>query len=182
MIKKHRKRKKTPNMTTYKKVIISVLLSFISFVLIIPNSLANPIPIGPDFPYFGVLICLFLINLSIEYFVIFKFISKYVLYRPIIIKSVFLVNLFTFPITQFIALIILLVYPFAVGLHFTAELFPLVVETILFLKINKIKYHTGELRIPIPRTRTIAYTITANLITFSLGLVFFMQYTKFYYA
>ena len=173
MIKNNRRR---------KRVIIIVLLPFLSFLLIIPNSIANPIPVGPDLSYSGILFLIFFVNLIVEYFVISIFLANYRPYRLKMFKPVFTVNLFTFPITQFIALLIFLSYPFAIGLHFTAEFFPLMVETILYLKINEIKYRNGEIKFPIPIKRTICYTITANLITFSLGFLVFMQYTNFYYA
>jgi len=96
-------------------------------------------------------------------------------------KSVFVVNLFTFPVTQLIALTILFNFPFVFEAHLTAEFFPLIFETLLYFKINKILNRNGDLSDPIPRKKTIVYTITANLITFSIGLLLLIPFTMSYY-
>jgi len=165
--------------TKVKEAIICFLLLFISTVLIVPISLANPVYVmpSPELPYAILLIVIFFINIVIEYIVIFLFLSHNILNPLKLFKSVFVVNLFTFPVTQLMALSISLFFPFVFGLHFVAELFPLISETILYLKINQILDRNGELDYPITRKKTITYTITANLITFLIGLIFLIPYT-----
>ena len=175
------KLQKKYNKTKFKKAIFYLLLSFVSIISIIPRSLANPIAIGPDPLYFLYLFFIFFMTLIIEYVIILLFLTKYIISPSNLFKSVFLVNLFTFPVTQLIALNILIFLPSAFGLHFTAEVFPLIAETTLYLNINKIADRKNELINPIPRKKTIVYTITANLITFSLGLLILIPYTITYF-
>ncbi len=164
-----------------KRALICLLLSFISILSIIPKSLANPVVIGPGPIDLAYLFVIFFINLIIEYVIIFLFLTKHIHFPLKLFQSVFLVNLFTFPVTQIIALNIMVYFPFAFGLHFTAELFPLIVETFLYLTINKIADRNSELKKPIPTKKTVFYTITANLITFSIGLMVLITFTDIYF-
>lgn len=166
-----------------KRVIICFLLLFISTLLLIPNSLANPVYITPvpDLTYAIILFVIFFVNIIIEYIVIFLFLEQEILNPLKLFKSVFVVNFFTFPVTQLIALTILFNFPFTFEAHLTAEFFPLIFETLLYFKINKILNRNGDLSYPIPRKKTIVYTITANLITFSIGLLLFIPFTMSYY-
>jgi len=164
-----------------KRAIICLLLSFFSLVSIIPKSLANPVGIGPDIPDIQYLFLIFFLNLIIEYVIIFLFLTKHIHFPSKLFQSVFLVNLFTFPVTQIIALNILVFFPSAFGLHFIAELFPLIVEPFLYISINKIADRNNELKKPIPARKTVFYTITANLITFSIGLMILITIIDTYY-
>jgi len=180
MIKIVIKLQKKFNTMKVKRAIFYLLLSLVSIISIIPRSLANPVAIGPDPLYFQYLFLIFFITLIIEYVIISLFLTKNIISPLKLFKSVFVVNLFTFPVTQIIALNFLIFLPSAFGLQFTAEVFPLIAETTLYLYIYKIADRENELINPIPRKKTIVSTITANLTTFSLGLLILIPYTITY--
>ena len=80
----------------------------IFFLTLIPHALANPVLIGPPpyelaFYFFVILIIAFVVTVDVEFLILRLFLRNNILKNFKLLKSVFIVNLLTFPLTQTIA-------------------------------------------------------------------------------
>jgi len=132
----------------------------------------------------GILPIILIITIILEFSMFFVslhiLIKTGTLNRAELFKSVAIVNLFTFPITQFLAILIaILLAPYYILFYFLIELVPIFIEFALFLYIfNKLSGGI-EIRNLISSKKIFVYTLTANLITFLVGLLLFLP-TNFF--
>lgn len=108
-------------------------------------------------------------------------------------KSVFAVNLFTFPLTQVIAFILfqfdifiraliytdnyIIIYSlnYILTSFFLIEPFPIILECLLYLKIFKTFNRTDYFKNQVEKKTIIISTITANIITYLIGIGIFLN-------
>ncbi len=159
--------------------ILPVLISFLFSTL--PQVIANPVGITFWHPYLLLeLLFLFIITFTLESIIIRIFLKPTKLKETSIkfYKSIFAVNLVTFPLTQLFAFLLNRPYFFDLGyfLFVTVliEAFPIILECLLNLKIYK-KFndlHYFEYRVN--NMTIIKSTISANLLTFAIGFPIFL--------
>lgn len=169
-------------MMKFKNLRRSIAFFLVLLVLIIPQVKANPIALPIQFsPFMGIyLIFLFIATISIEVFIILIFLRENRVVRTsrTFYKTVFAINLFSFPMTQLLAYIILdnLMTGNYIFLSILIEIFPITLECVLYLKFfkdsNKILYFDH----PVRNKAIIQSTITANLASFAFGLFPFMGF------
>ncbi|MFX0020205.1 MAG: hypothetical protein ACFFAK_16420 [Promethearchaeota archaeon] len=158
---------------------VSIIWIFlIFFIFNILNVKANPIPVEriPLFDtvsglyyFFIEMPLMFFITFNAEFLVVYIFLKKKkILNESKIYKLIFIVNFFTFPITQIIASILLLVTSFYfLIIYFLIEIIPISLECFL---INYLFMNFNERYVEYPGLKkTTSMVITANLITFLIG-------------
>lgn len=102
--------------------------------------------------------------------------EKTVYFKFDLLKNVFFVNLFTFPITQLFVLFLMLLFPNLNYFYLTAEIIPISLEILLFLKIYQRYNFLGFLGRDLSLSKRIISILSANLISFGFGIVLsFMQ-------
>lgn len=161
--------------------ILPVLISFLFSTL--PQVIANPVVITIWHPYiFLELLFLFIITFIVESIIIRIFLKPTKLKETSkkFYKSVFAVNLVTFPLTQLFAF--LLNRPYFIDLNYFLfvsifiEAFPIILECLLNLKIfrkfNELQYF--EYRVN--NMTILKSTISANLVTFAIGFPIFLVF------
>ncbi|NHJ19767.1 MAG: hypothetical protein EAX91_02400 [Candidatus Lokiarchaeota archaeon] len=93
-----------------------------------------------------------------------------------LLKNVFFVNLFTFPITQLFVLFLMINFRDLNYFYLIAELIPISLEIFLFLRIFQRYNVLGFLERNLSLNRRVFSILSANLVSFGLGLMLsFMQ-------
>ena len=142
---------------------------------LIPLVGADPIPIGPDthdLLYLLVILPnLLIITIIIEFVVIYVFLRNHGIEYLKLTKPVIVVNCLSFPITQIIVISFMNQYSTINGFIFLVELFPFTLECFLYLKIFKYYNQLEYFELPVSAKKTVITSITANSITFSIGLL-----------
>ncbi len=135
--------------------------------------LLSLIPIVNLFDLFYLLVHLpitFIYTIIIEFVVIYLFLRNHGIEQFQLTKPVIVVNFLSFPITQIIIYFFMEQYFPIHGFVLLVELFPITLECFLYLKIfnyyNQLKYF----EFPVSVKKTFQTLITANLITFTIGL------------
>lgn len=158
----------------------SLLISSILFFFFSPFVKANPILMGPTrdgLRYILLYLPLLLIStIFIEFGTILLFTKKSILNKLDLLKNVFFVNLFTFPITQLFVLFLMLSFPNLNYFYLTAEILPISLEIFLFLRIYQRFNILGFLEKSLSLNRRVFSIFSANLISFGFGIMLsFMQ-------
>jgi len=83
------------------------------------------------------------------------------------------VNFLSFPITQIIVIFFMEQYSPVNGFILLVELFPITLECFLYLKIFKYYNQLKYFEIPVSVKKTFLTLITANLISFAIGLLIY---------
>jgi len=150
-------------------------LLLIFFIFSIPNVKANPIVLEPLYDttsilyyFFFELPLMFLFTFNAEFLVVYLFLRGNIFDDSKIYKSVFVVNFFTFPITQIIVTSLTFMTPiyFLIS-YFLIEVLPISLECFLINYLFK-DYDARFLEYP-GLKKTTSMVITANLITFLIG-------------
>ena len=148
-----------------------LLLSFIPLVS------ANPVYIGPDLNdliYLLVILPItFISTIIIEFVVIYVFLRNNGIEQFQLTKPVIAVNFLSFPITQVIVIFFMNQYTPINGFILLVELFPITLECFLYLKIFKYYNQLKYFEFPVSVKKTFLTSITANLITFTIGLLIY---------
>ena len=115
----------------------------------------------------------FVVGFTVEHLVIYLFISRCVSSAGRLYRSVFIVNLITFPLTQVLAYWLVYwlysvwrVYYFAEVIPFGAEYF------LLKWQFGKLK-KSGALRSPVSNRIVFVAMVVANIVTFAGGIIYF---------
>ncbi|MFW9945886.1 MAG: hypothetical protein ACFFDX_03550 [Candidatus Odinarchaeota archaeon] len=156
-------------------LIIWLLLIFFNFSIL--NVKANPIPYvtvpiydpaSVFFYFFYELPLMFFITFNAEFLVVYIFLRKKILNDSKVYKSIFIINFFTFPLTQIFALFLtLLSSVYFLIVYFLIEIIPISLECFL---INYLFKNFNERYVEYPGLKkTISIVITANLMTFLIG-------------
>ncbi|MFX1459527.1 MAG: hypothetical protein ACFFBT_08665 [Promethearchaeota archaeon] len=158
-----------------------VWLLLIFFIFSIPNVKANPIVLeslydtkGILYYFFFELPLMFLFTFNAEFLVVYLFLRGKIFDDSKIYKSVLIVNLFTFPITQIMvtSLTFITLFYFLI-IYFLIEIIPITVECILINHLFK-DFNTRYLEYP-GLKKTTSMVITANLLTFLIGFGIYFQ-------
>jgi hypothetical protein len=160
-----------------------ILPLLISLLSIIPQVVANPVGITIWHPFiFLELFILFIITFIIESLIIRVFLKPVGLKETTrkFYKSVFAVNLVTFPLTQLFAFLLNRPYFFDFSyflfVSIAIEVFPITLECLLNLKIYNKFNEKFYFEYRINNMNIIKSTITANLATFVIGFAIFLIY------
>ena len=163
-----------------RNVFITWLL-LICFIFTIPNVKANPIVLPfydtalVIYYFFFVLPLAFLITFNAEFLVVYLFLRKKIFNDSKIYKSVFVVNFFTFPLTQMFATFLTFFTSFYfLIIYLLIEIIPISLECILINYLFK-NFSDRYLKYPGLKKATLIIVI-ANLITFLIG--FGLYYPK----
>lgn len=166
------------------RILVALLSSGILFLIsFIPISYGNPVIIysKPNFKALlltlGLLIYLLLITIIIELGLLYLIFHKDIVDSRCslkFIKSVIVVNLFTFPITQLVGLILSVLSIQIFLLILLSEVFPFSIEYTLYLRIFDAFYESQDFVNPIPKKKVSFSTIIANLTTMLLGIFIFL--------
>ena len=144
-------------------------------LLFIPIVSANPIAIGPDLPdlfyLFVILPNIFYFTIIIEFVVIYAFLRNHGIEHFKLFKPVIAVNFLSFPITQIIVILFIKQFSSVNGFIYLVELFPITLECFLYLKIFKYYNQLEYFDLPVSVKKTVITSITANSITFTIGLL-----------
>ncbi len=156
-------------------------------MLLIPQVRANPVvvPMFQIHPFImGIYLnFLFVATLAIEILIIKTFLKNNKIFERSkeFYNSIFLVNLISYPMTQLFAF---LIYQSSLGDYDVAsvlfnsiliEVFPIMLECVLFLKIFKKLNRTACFVRSVNNKMIVKSTITANLASFAFGfLTFFL--------
>ncbi|MFW9818786.1 MAG: hypothetical protein ACFFE5_04185 [Candidatus Thorarchaeota archaeon] len=162
-----------------ERILISLLI--IILISILPQVKANPVVITIWDPYtFLELVFLFIITFIVEGIILMLFLKPVSLKKTTrkFYKSVFAVNLVTYPLTQIFAFLFNTPYvPDYSNFLFTSiaiEVFPISLECLLNVKIynkfNELSYFENRVNNRI----IIKSTLTANLVTFAIGFSIFI--------
>ena len=158
-----------------KYFIFNIIIFLMLLLSLIPLVSANPIFIGPDshdLYYLSVILPnLLIITIIIEFVVIYVFLRNNGIEFLKLTKPVIAVNCLSFPITQIIVISFMNLYSTINGLIFLVELVPLILEYLLYLKIFKYYNKLYYFEFPISVKKTFLTSITANSITFTIGLL-----------
>ncbi|MFX0030642.1 MAG: hypothetical protein ACFE8B_15625 [Candidatus Hermodarchaeota archaeon] len=125
----------------------------------------------------GFFFILLIFTILIELGVLYIYFRKYIIEGKCslkFIKSVIVVNLFTFPMTQLISLLLSMLSIQIFLLLIITEIAPISIEYVLYLKIFNEFHASNNFFIPISKKKVTSSTLTANLITFSLGIFIFL--------
>lgn len=178
------------NFRKLKKVIVIFLVIpffilpfLVSLFSILPQVFANPVGITIWHPYiFLELLFLFIITFIVESIIIRIFLKPTKLKETSkkFYKSVFAVNLVTFPLTQLFAFLLNRPYFFDLNyflfVSIFIEVFPIILECLLNLKIfrkfNELQYFEYRVNNMI----ILKSTISANLVTFAIGFPIFLLF------
>ncbi|MFW9829797.1 MAG: hypothetical protein ACFFEY_19675 [Candidatus Thorarchaeota archaeon] len=165
----------------------SIFLSIIIFlIVIIPSIYANPItPIYESrnaVIYIITSVGLLITSVSIELVIIMLFIRKNRLHQNfnIFYKSILVVNLITFLITQIVAFLTLMFSPSNIYLYILIyiliEFIPISIESFIYIRVYNFLNQNHSFRIPIDRKKIILSTFTANMATFLFGALLFFYF------
>lgn len=153
------------------RLLLLVLLSVLNISLV----LANPVAMnfGFNFAHISILMLfmlpLYVFTAIVEYFIVLLFVKNYLKKKFSLLKSIFLINLITFPLTQLLALFI----SDFLGLTFLiylSELVPFIGEYYL-LKWQFNKLNIKNILTVLPnKKRIILIVVLMNLLTFLAGL------------
>lgn len=161
-------------MMKFKNLLYILLIPSMLSLIIVPSVHANPIMVGPSlkglFYICVILPIIFTITIFIELGIIYFFLRKNITRNLKLTKAVLSVNLLTFPITQMIAVSFMMLFSDFNNFYFITELIPITLEFLIYLKIFKIFYHFKYFRSPVSPKTTFLSIITANLMTFALGI------------
>ena len=174
-------------MMKFKNLRRSIAFFLVLLVLIIPQVRANPVvvPMFQIHPFImGIYLnFLFVATLAIEILIIKTFLKNNKIFERSkeFYNSIFLVNLISYPMTQLFAFLIfessLSDYDVASVLFnsILIEVFPIMLECVLFLKIFKKLNRTACFVRSVNNKMIVKSTITANLASFAFGfLTFFL--------
>jgi hypothetical protein len=165
-----------------------ILLLLGLIILFIPQVRANPVPLGRLEPMilFGYLNLLFVVTIIIEINVIKYFLrSNHAFGRKDLNKSITLVNLLTFPATQIIAFIVFQTYfghldiASILFISILIELFPISLECLLYLKIFDRLNRRPYFKHLVDNKTIVKSTITANFISFSVGVGIYLLFVMY---
>jgi hypothetical protein len=111
---------------------------------------------------------MFFITFNAEFLVAYIFLKKRILNDSKVYKLIFVVNFFSFPLTQITALFLTLITSFYfLIIYFLIEIIPISLECFL---INYLFKNFNERYLEYPGLKkTTSMVITANLITFLIG-------------
>ena len=173
-------------MMKFKDWFLKFVLFLVLLILITPKVNAK-IPVSFYFPFLLIIFLnlnfLFIATLVIEILIIKIFFKKNKIYERSkeFYNSIFLVNLISYPMTQLFAF---LIYQSSLGDYDVAsvffnsiliEVFPIMLECVLFLKIFKRLNRTACFLRSVNNKTILKSTITANLASFAFGfLTFFL--------
>lgn len=151
----------------FKRLISYLIFYLITLIILCINVKGNLELVGPDIKSIIIFqyISLFLVNIVVEFIIIYLFTRNLIDKWSRLSRSIFAVNFFTFPTTQILAISLISRYSFNIGHYCLIELLPIVFECLFFLKIYP------DLRIPIKNSTILLSTISANLATFAIGLL-----------
>jgi hypothetical protein len=164
----------------YLKLKIVLFLGLL--VLLIPQVRANPIPNYRDYsPIFMAFYMpsLFIATFFIELAIIKLFLgaNKPILKSRNLYKTIFAVNIFTFPLTQVVAYIMYQYFLVGIDLNLLIlatlfiEILPITLECALYLKIynklNDLDYFIHR----VSNNMVLKSTITANIVSFLFGIL-----------
>ena len=160
-----------------KYFIFNLLIFLMLLLSLIPLVSANPILIGPSLnDLFYLLVSLpiiFLFTFIIELVVIYAFLRNHGIEQFQLTRPVIVINILSFPITQIIAVFFMDQFPHTIGFIFLVELFPITLECFLYLKIFKYYNQLKYFEFPVSAKKSFLTSITANLITFTIGILIF---------
>lgn len=158
-----------------KQFIINNLFFLMLLLSLIPLFIATPTWIKLDldvFFYLFIILPIILIStIIIEFVVIDIFLRDHGIEYLKLIKPVIVVNCLSFPITQIIVISFMNPYSIINGSIFLVVLFPITLECFLYLKIFKYYNKLYYFEFPISVKKTFLTSITANSITFTIGLL-----------
>lgn len=158
-----------------KYFIFNIIIFLMLLLSLIPLVSANLIFIGPDLHdlYYLLVILpnLLISTIIIEFVVIYIFLRNHGIEYLKLAKPVIAVNLLSFPITQIIVISFMNPYSIINGSIFLVVLFPITLECFLYLKIFKYYNKLYYFLFPISVKKTFLTSITANSITFTIGLL-----------
>jgi len=155
----------------------------IYLILFIPKGFGNPVGVFDEFNYeaisltIGILINLLIFTILIELAILYISFRRYIVDSGCsqkFIKSVIVVNLFTFPMTQLIGLLLSALSIQIFLLLIIAEVIPISIEYVLYLKFFGEFHASNDLFDVVPKKRVTYSTLIANSITFSLGIFVFL--------
>ena len=174
-------------MMKFKNLRLRIALFLGLLILLIPQVRANPVvvPMFQIHPFImGIYLnFLFVATLAIEILIIKTFLKNNKIFERSkeFYNSIFLVNLISYPMTQLFAFLIfessLSDYDVASVLFnsILIEVFPIMLECVLFLKIFKKLNRTACFVRSVNNKMIVKSTITANLASFAFGfLTFFL--------
>jgi len=142
-------------------------------ILILSMLLLSLIPVVNLYDLFYLLVYLpiiFIFTIIIEFVVIYLSLRNYGIEQSQLTKPVIVVNFLSFPITQIIIYFVM-EQDFPIhGFVLLLELFPIALECFLYLKIFKYYNQLKYFEFPVSVKKTFKTLITANLITFIIGL------------
>lgn len=171
-------------MTKFGRRISSILLILAFIISIIPQVKANPVIVSFFGPFmFLKLVFLFFITFTVESSIIRIFLGSNIARESSrkFYKSVFAVNLLTFPLTQLFGFVFYLSnlsnFNTILFISIIVEIFPIMLECLLYLKIfRKYYFFEYDFEYGAMSKTIIKSTITANLITFMIGFPMFLFY------
>jgi hypothetical protein len=157
------------------RLFIKFLAIFLLVFLIKSNFVKGNGMLGPTLGglwYTLIILPILLIStIFIEFGIIYLFIKNYMINTIKLLKIVFTVNFFTFPITQLFALFLLFMFPNINYFYLIAEILPISLEIGLFLKIYHkfiaLEYLQGNISL----NRKFFSVFTANLVNCLFGVV-----------
>ena len=155
-------------------LMITVIILLGSLIISILRVSANPVVYRlSDEQWFPTLIFVFIMTLFVELFIIKAFLRKNILNSFKLYKTVFVVNLLTFPPTQVIAFLIFRGLPpqvsFFIFYYVLVELIPISLECLLFLLFYKKMFKLNYFQSPVKVKTILMSTIIANFTTFIIG-------------
>jgi hypothetical protein len=166
----------------FKNLKLKIILFLGLLICIIPQVSANPIPNYRDFnPIFMAFYIplLFITTFFIEIAIIKLFLgaNKPLLKSRNFYKTVFAVNIFTFPLTQVFAYVMYQYFLVGIDLNLLIfitifiEIMPITLECALYLKIynklNDLEYFAHR----VTNNTVLKSTITANIVSFLFGIL-----------
>lgn len=114
-------------------------------------------------------ILIYFISSLIEFGIAYLFLKRYIKKKTKLLNAILIINLITFPITQYLALLFSGVLPYFSGVDYIAELFPIIAEFFLLRwQLNKL-YKNRILSNKVSDKIIFATTTVMNLVTFLLG-------------
>lgn len=121
----------------------------------------------------------YLVAAAIELLCIYLFIKSSVV-RPVsLAESVYTVNLITFPLTQILAAVLVYYFYDVRNVHYYSEVIPFGAEYFLLKWQFSKLVRNGALSKPVPKPTILISMVTANLVTFFLGIVIFEKLALF---
>jgi hypothetical protein len=164
-----------------KQFIVNILFLLMFFLLLlllilsINYSLPYEIDSNDLFYLLKILPIILISTIIIEFVVMYVFLRNHGIEHLQLIKPVIAVNFLSFPITQIIVIFFMDHYSTVNGFILLVELFPITLEYFLYLKIFKYYSQLKYFEFPVSVKKTFLTSITANSITFTVGLLIFLS-------